>query len=55
MYFGKGCEFFVGQWEQGYNGKICEPVLCYCNHKNNLDEYKGNCSKELCPLGEDNE
>ena len=25
--------------------------LCYCSHKDNKEDYEGNCGKDICPLG----
>jgi hypothetical protein len=55
-YFGKGCEFFTGQWEDEHlyedeSYKEYEPVLVHCAHVNNYQMCEGNCNKEDCPLG----
>ncbi len=57
-YFGKGCEFFSGQWEDeqtcrasGIDFKdTCTPVLVFCGHENNKEKTEGNCRKDNCPL-----
>lgn len=59
-YFGKGCEYFIGQWERDaeyeayfYNISLEEnytPILRFCNHKDNSSHYEGNCCEKLCPL-----
>lgn len=56
-YFGKGCEYFTGQWE---NIECCldesykedQPILNHCIHKSNKSSTEGNCNKRDCPLGE---
>lgn len=54
-YFGKGCRFFVGQWESNDTEipdykDIVSPVLVFCNHKDNKSDVEGNCNFKNCPL-----
>lgn len=53
MYFGKGCNYFVGQWHSGQwqkNNEEGSPEISFCNHNENEYEYEGNCCELLCPL-----
>lgn len=58
LYFGQGCNYFIGQWEEHYIESIpieeCEmkykPILVFCNHEDNPDNHEGNCNEKLCPL-----
>lgn len=53
-WFGKGCEFFSGVWEEneitgGPDYKEYEPVLVHCFHEENHSDFEGNCNEKLCP------
>lgn len=54
-WFGKDCQHQICQFkgwytEHGYEEDKSEPVLVYCNHKNNPMDCEGNCNKKDCPL-----
>lgn len=54
-WFGKGCEYFCGQWEEneitgGPDYKEYAPVLVFCNHPSNPEDTEGNCRRAICPL-----
>lgn len=54
-WFGKNCEYQICQYEgwytqDGYEEDKSEPILIYCNHKNNIKDCEGNCRKNLCPI-----
>ncbi len=57
--FGKDCIHFTATYEderrrreEGESEfKEEEPVLVYCNNKDNAEDCEGNCRPELCPLG----
>lgn len=55
-YFGKGCEYFSGQWEWDERIYVidyeenCEPELVHCDHEKNASDCEGNCCEKLCPL-----
>ena len=55
IWFGKGCEHLVAQWEgseytDGPDFEECEPVLKFCKHTDNKSDTEGNCLRVLCPL-----
>ena len=55
-WFGKGCEYFRGRWEEneitgGPDYKEKKPILVFCNHEENSDDCEGNCNPKYCPLG----
>lgn len=47
-YFGKGCEFLGGQWEDGDKNSV--PTISCCNHVDNPDIYEGSCNESQCPI-----
>lgn len=54
-WFGKLCEHQCCQWEEteltaGPEYSEAHPVLIFCDHVNNPDDYEGNCTEKLCPL-----
>ncbi len=56
-WFGKGCGYQCCQWEEteetgGPEYKEAYPVLIFCSHPNNPDNYEGNCTDTLCPLSQ---
>ena len=45
------CEFLSAQWENEDSKRNgCQPVLTFCNHKNNPEDTEGNCREDICPL-----
>ena len=48
-YFGKGCEYFLGQWEEDDSKEEGTPILVFCKHYNNHSSSEGNCNKDECP------
>jgi hypothetical protein len=53
-WFGKNCEHQICQFERwytedGYEEDKSEPVLVFCNHKDNSKDHEGNCYSEICP------
>lgn len=50
-WYGEGCKYQICKFEE-YCGFIdeSEPILVYCNNKNNIYDYEGNCCKQLCPI-----
>lgn len=53
MYFGKGCNYFIGQWHSGQwhkNNEEDPPEISFCSHIDNESKYEGNCCELLCPL-----
>ncbi len=49
-YFGKGCEWFCGQWERGDNQETDKPNLVACNHIKNRNKFEGGCNSKDCPI-----
>jgi hypothetical protein len=54
-YFGKGCKYLIGQWEDQYlyeeeRYKENTPELIFCNHPDNECDTEGNCNGRDCPL-----
>ena len=49
-WFGKGCEYLSALWENNDTPKDSEPVLQFCNHKDNPEDTEGNCRHNICPL-----
>jgi len=56
-YLGKGCQYLSAQWEDqnllepgDMRYLDWEPMLVYCNHEDNPDNFEGNCNASLCPL-----
>jgi hypothetical protein len=46
--FNNHCKYFIGKWED--NDRTGIPLLTYCNHKNNPQDFEGNCNIHNCPL-----
>ena len=58
MYFGKGCEYFAGKWEE--EERLTEedknrisPELVFCKHEGNQDDCESNCNNKNCPRREE--
>lgn len=54
QWFGQGCEHLSAQWEDHLPGEPkpdWEPVLKFCNHKDNPEDTEGNCRTNICPTG----
>ena len=54
-WFGKGCGYQCCRWEEneetgGPDYKEARPALVFCNHKQNKNDFEGNCNERLCPL-----
>ena len=54
-WFGKGCKYQCNKWEEnevtgGPDYEEQTPLLTFCTHKSNPDNYEGNCNKDICPL-----
>ena len=50
-YFGKGCEWFTGQWASVHGKRFGNtPIFVFCNHPANKRSTEGNCNKLDCPL-----
>ena len=49
-WFGKGCKYLSAQWENNDTPNDSEPVLQFCNHKDNPEDTEGNCRHNICPL-----
>lgn len=46
-WYGEKCEYQMCKFEKS---DMSDPVLIYCNHKQNKVDCEGNCNKELCPI-----
>lgn len=54
-YFGKGCEYLSGQWEDerlydDESYKENAPVLNCCRHPENKSDVEGSCTPDQCPF-----
>ena len=49
-WFGRGCPDLSAQWENHEISSDSEPVLKFCNHKDNPEDTEGNCRYSICPI-----
>ena len=51
-WFGKGCPYFGGVWEDTSepDHKEYEPALNHCRHVANHSDTEGNCTAARCPI-----
>jgi hypothetical protein len=49
-YFGKGCQYFSGQWDRDDINHIGKPLINSCNHPDNEDKFEGGCHPSKCPF-----
>lgn len=52
-YFGKGCKYLTGQWEDEAVDEKAEehgpPVINHCKHPEQKEDVEGNCNPSDCP------
>ena len=51
-WYGEKCKYQICQFETDCDGveDKSEPVLVFCNNKDNKLDCEGNCKKDLCPI-----
>ena len=51
-WYGEKCNYQICQFERDCDGieDKSEPILIYCNHKENKRDCEGNCNQKLCPI-----